>query len=39
MIKSYISNNVELENDIKNFKKLFNEYMNKYVFNFYKNKK
>jgi len=32
MIKSYISKNDELENDIKIFKKLFSDYMHSYIF-------
>ena len=32
MIKSYISNNENLENNIKIFKNLFTKYMNKYIF-------
>lgn len=32
MIKSYISKNNELENDIKIFKKLFSDYMHSYIF-------
>ena len=32
MIKSYISNNENLDNNIKIFKNLFDEYMNKYIF-------
>jgi len=32
MIKSYISKNDDLENDIKIFKKLFSDYMHSYIF-------
>jgi hypothetical protein len=32
MIKSYISYNNQLEDDIKEFKKLFSNYMNQYIF-------
>ena len=32
MIKSYISYNDQLEDDIKEFKKLFSNYMNQYIF-------
>jgi len=33
MIKSYISNNENLDNNIRIFKNLFTEYINKYIFN------
>ena len=32
MLKSYISNDIELNNNIKLFKNLFSNYMNKYIF-------
>jgi hypothetical protein len=32
MLKSYISNNKDLENNIILFKKLFSDYMYKYIF-------
>ena len=32
MIKSYISYNNQLDDDIKEFKKLFSNYMNQYIF-------
>ena len=32
MLKSYISNDIELKNNILFFKKTFSDYMNKYIF-------